>query len=350
MTSGGKPLTDPPKNLKEAIDWVLCMSGNYGEGKKAIQKLAKEVLILLNTATVGEHPVGNVHGVSVATLLCGDANGSGYGADNYKPIESLGNGLRALIGWQGGTVGTNGIGKQEYEYSYKDQNTSSSVDNDNAAKIFLALIPLVFFALGFLYWQCQGQWKTSTVGDGPLHEFLVHMGFTAENLNKDIDGSQISGMFAHFDEFKNAEWKPTYPAFLQKVGKEGKMRFMFKPSHVPLYILCLIALTYITKTSNPSLTDKIPQTQNDIIETLNKLSEAMGNLRVSGLEKLSNAYLELNTAITNAIKSTESTSSGAGSIAGSLFGTAAVGGAGAALATNVGGITTTLTNFIPIFK
>ncbi|GIX64977.1 variant erythrocyte surface antigen-1 family protein [Babesia caballi] len=351
--SGQKPLSQPPTNLKEAIDWVLCMSGNYGEGdgegKQAIQKLAKEVMTLLINVTVGEHPVGNVHGQHIGTLLQGDASSSHTG--NFRPIQSLCNGLRELIGYSGGRAGTNGIGKSGgYQSSYSDSSPSTSVNTDDAAKRFFGFIPLTFFALGFLYWQCQGPWKILTLGDGPMEAFLDAMGFTAENLNTDKNGSQIPDMFSLFDEFRNVDRTPTFPAFLQKVEEKGKNKFKFMPSRVPLYTLCLIALTYIAKTSDALSTDKIPQTKGEIIDTLNKLSEAVKSPPFGAMSNLSAYYEKLEVFIIEAIKSTESTSSSGAAAAGGVLGTAAIGGTAAALATNVGGITTTLKNLIPIFK
>ncbi|GIX64965.1 variant erythrocyte surface antigen-1 family protein [Babesia caballi] len=337
MTAGQKSLTQPPTNLKEAIDWVLCMSGNDvvggGEGKQAIQKLAKEVMTLLINVTVGEHPVGNVHGQHIGTLLQGDASSSHTG--NFRPIQSLGNGLRALIGYGSGILNGNGIGaKEKYTSSYSDQNPSTSVDSEEVAKRFLGFIPLIFFALSFLYWQCQGQWKTSTLGDGPLRDFLVKMGFPAEQLNEEKEGSDVSAMFNGLDELKNVNPTPTLPAFLQKVEEKGKNKFKFMPSRVPLYTLCLIALTYIAKTSDALSTDKIPQTKGEIIDTLNKLSEAVKSPPFGAMNNLSAYYEKLEVFIIEAIKSTESTSSSGAAAAGGVLGTAAIGGTAAALATN----------------
>ncbi|GIX64868.1 variant erythrocyte surface antigen-1 family protein [Babesia caballi] len=348
MSEKKKSLTTPPENLKEAVDWVLCMSGNdvvgVSEGKQAIKKLATKVITLitqLKSDSVVGIRFGNVHGVSVGSLLAGDVNGSGYGAGNYKPIESLGNALRGLV------KPPNGIGKQEYEYSYSDQNPSTSVDNDNAAKRFLGFIPLVFFSLGFLFWMCKSGWFKHNFSDGPIKDFLVEMGFTAEQLNEEKKGSDVSGMFSHFYEFRNVDPTPTYPAFLQEVEKEGKKKFKSTPSHVPLYAICLIALTYM-KNKSTLTTDRIPQTKKEIIDMLSELREAVKSLDGSNLTKFSNAYLKLNTAITDAMKSTESTSSPAGPIAGTLSTLGLGGGAAAAYFLDLGGAKTLVNGLLRI--
>ncbi|GIX64159.1 variant erythrocyte surface antigen-1 family protein [Babesia caballi] len=350
MSAAPKKLTEPPTNLKEAIDWVLCMSGNDGRrgGREAIKMLAEKVIGLVGPLNHGGRNYGHVHGQHIGTLLGGDFSGSGYGAGNYKPIESLGNGLRVLIGWQGGTVGQNGVGKPGgYQSSYSDENPSQTVKDEKAAKTFLGSIPLIFFALGFLYWQCKGGWAGKDLSDGPMKAFLDALGFPAEQLNKDTDGSQISAMFAHFDEFRNVDPTPTFPAFLKKVDKESKKIFQATPSHVPLYAICLIALRYM-KNKSTLTTDRIPQTKKEIIDMLSELREAVKSLDGSNLTKFSNAYLELNTAITDAMKSTESTSPPAGPIAGTLSTLGLGGGAAAAYLFNLGGAKTLIALHLPL--
>ncbi|GIX64714.1 variant erythrocyte surface antigen-1 family protein [Babesia caballi] len=353
MTSGGKPLTVPPGNLKEAIDWVLCMSGTdvaggSGKGKQAIKKLAEKVISLLTTTVVSGGRYGYVHGVSVGSLLGGDFSGSGH-SGNCRPIESLCNGLRELIGYGSGILNGNGIVSQSYQSSYSDQPPSSSVDSEEVAKFFLGFIPLTFFALGFLYWQCKGGWAGKDLSDGPMKAFLVEMGFTAEQLNEEKKGSDVSGMFSGFDEFRRVDpISPTFPAFLQKVEEEGKKKFKSTPSHVPIYTHCLIALTYISKTSDALSTDKIPQAKEEITNMLSELSEAVKSLGISGLEKLSKAYTNLNTAITDAMKSTESTSSVGGAAAGTLSTLGLGGGAAAAYLFNLGGVKTLVNGLLKI--
>ncbi|GIX61952.1 variant erythrocyte surface antigen-1 family protein [Babesia caballi] len=347
--SSGKSLTKPPTNLKEAIDWVLCLSGNYvvggsGKSKQAIQNLAANIITVLNN-----NKVASVSGSTAVSLLAGDIAGSGR-STNYKPIESLGNALRGVIGCSSGEVNGGGIGKPGgYQSSYSDQNPSTSVGSEEVAKMLLSSIPLIFFGLSFLYWQCKGDWFKHNFSDGPMKAFLVNMGFTAEQLNEEKKGSDVSGMFSGFDEFRRVDpIPPTFPAFLQKVEEEGKKKFKSTPSHVPLYTLCLIALTYIAKTSDALSTDKIPQTKKEITNMLSELNAAVKSVGVSGLEKLSHAYSELNTAITDAIKSTESTSSPAGAVAGTLTTFGLGGGAAAAYLFNLGGAKTLVNGLLKI--
>ncbi|GIX61592.1 variant erythrocyte surface antigen-1 family protein [Babesia caballi] len=341
-----KKLTQPPENLKEAIDWVLWMSGNVvvggSEGTQAIQKLALKIINVLNN-----NKVTSVNGSTAISLLAGDIAG-GSRSTNYKPIESLGNGVRELIGCSSGEVNGGGIGKPGgYQSSYSDQNPSTSVYNDDAAKRFLAFIPLIFFALGFLYWQCQGGWAGKDLSHGPMKDLLVEMGFPAEQLNEEKKGSDVSGMFNGLDELKNVNPTPTFPAFLHKVEEKGKKHFVSSPINVPLYTLCLIALTYM-KNKSTLTTDKIPQTKEAIIKTLNKLSDAVKSSHVGTLTKLSNAYLELNTAITDAMNSTESTSSSAGPVSAILTTIGLGGGAAAAYILDIGGAKTVVHSLLKI--
>ncbi|GIX61610.1 variant erythrocyte surface antigen-1 family protein [Babesia caballi] len=229
-------LTEAPTNLKEAIDWLLCISGNdvagdSGDGKKAIQKLATKVITLVMSIQVSGISFGNVHGQHIGTLLKDDVS-SGNG--NYRPIESLGNGLRVLIGYGSGILNGKGIGaKERYSTSYSDSSPPTSVNTDDAAKRFLGFIPLIFFALGFLFWQCKGGWKNLTLGRGLLKAYMGALGFTG-HIDASKQATDVDNWFALFDEFKNVESIPTtFPEYLSEVEKKTKQTIS-NPNHVPL--------------------------------------------------------------------------------------------------------------------
>ncbi|GIX61278.1 variant erythrocyte surface antigen-1 family protein [Babesia caballi] len=173
--SAGKSLTEPPQNLKEAVDWVLCMSGNDGEGdynkgQEAIKKLATQVKTLLSGVSVPGVTVG------LEQLFQGDTIGS-FGSN--ASIASLASGLNALIDQ------TNGMGNR-YAYTYKKDDSSQTVNDEKSAKMFLGMIPLLFFGLGFLFYMCRrdgGKWSVTKLSAGPFRVFLDAVGFNIDQLN-----------------------------------------------------------------------------------------------------------------------------------------------------------------------
>ncbi|GIX61458.1 variant erythrocyte surface antigen-1 family protein [Babesia caballi] len=354
MTTGKKKLTEPPQNLKEAIDWVLCMSGNYGEGggegKKAIQKLATKVITLVMTIKATGISFGTVHGVSVATLLGGDVNGSVH---SKRPITSLANGLRGFIAY------SNGIGKQSYDYSYSDKNPSQKLqDNEDAAKFFMGSIPLLFFGLSFFYWMCRedgGKWYKENFASGsPLTQFLEALGFSGQ-LNDQKMGSNVSSMFSGFDEFKIYDgYSKTYPDFLRKVGHNAFKQFQSKPNDYPLYTLYYFSYHYLQYQHSKAIVKTVngsPNNEEEVLATLIWLGEAMATLNVQGLEGLlSLAYENLRSEITNALPYIDISQhySAAAPVAGTLTTLGLGGGAAAAYLFNLGGAKTLVNGLLRI--
>ncbi|GIX62555.1 variant erythrocyte surface antigen-1 family protein [Babesia caballi] len=354
MASPQKSLTEPPQNLKEAIDWVLCMSENYGEGggefKKAIQNLAAQIIKLVVTINVTGISYGTVHGVSAGSLLAGDVNGSGY---SNKPITSLANGLRGFIAY------SNGIGTQSYAYSYSDKNPSQKLqDNEDAAKFFMGSIPLLFFGLSFFYWMCRedgGKWYKENFASGsPLTQFLGALGFSGQ-LNDQKMGSNVSIMFSGFDDFKiyDASSK-TYPEFLSKVGHNAFKQFQSKPNAYPLYTLYYFSYHYLQYQHSKSIlktVNGIPNNEEEVLATLKGLGEAMATLNVQGLEGLlSLAYENLSSEITKALPYIDISQhySAAASVAGTLSTLGLGGGAAAAYLLNLGGAKTLINGLLRI--
>ncbi|GIX63768.1 variant erythrocyte surface antigen-1 family protein [Babesia caballi] len=209
MTTG-KSLTDAPTNLKEAIGWVLCMSGNdvpshYTSGQEAIKMLAEKITSLLANV--------RVQGVAVSTLIQGDAKGHGS-LGSHAPINSLAEGLKHLV------ESPNGMGKN-YKFAYYYHDLSNAVD-DQIVNIFLGIIPLLFFGLGFLFWKCQGGWKTLALGSGPLKSFMDAVGFTG-HIDTSKPASKAYNWFTLFDEFGRVDsTSKRFPEYLSEVEKKTK--------------------------------------------------------------------------------------------------------------------------------
>ncbi|KAK1935547.1 variant erythrocyte surface antigen-1 family protein [Babesia divergens] len=67
-----------------------------------------------------------------------------------------------------------------------------------AAKIFLGFIPCLYYALDYLYKQCNGKggWSSHKIinKDSSLHRFLRGMGYLKKDLKDDLQASQIPGL------------------------------------------------------------------------------------------------------------------------------------------------------------
>ncbi|GIX65582.1 variant erythrocyte surface antigen-1 family protein [Babesia caballi] len=348
-------LTEPPSSGKEAIDWILCMAGSYrqgGDGQKSIQNLAQELIKLLKANSSNGRHFGMVNGVDIATLLKGEYPGTGSYANDYKPIETLADGLLTLTGYSSGTITnqSNGIVKKDYESSYNSNFNAQRLQNsEDAAEIFLSFIPLLFFGLSFLYWKCKnGGWGSQKLGSGSggLQKFLTDMGFSIDNLNESKNGSQVVGLFNVFHEFKNVRSKPTtYSGFLKNVKEVAESQFRTHTSNVPLYTLCLISFEYLA-TSTSLSTKELPVTQDAITTTLKELSVAVKSIQVYGLDELSSAYTKLSNEISKNLDApaTSEQSSVAGPIGGTVV-TAGLLGGGSAVYFNVGNVGTLFKGF-----
>ncbi|GIX62393.1 variant erythrocyte surface antigen-1 family protein [Babesia caballi] len=373
-SSGTVSAIPVPKNLKEAIDWVLWMPADDlqggEEGKEAIKILATKILTMLLRISL--------NGVQAATLLQGDIGEYGSNFQNYQPIVSLRKGVKDFIGYSNGVLNGNGIGARGVYLPAYSANSpfvqSLKANEEKIAKVFIGFIPLLFFGLTFLYWQCSndGEWSKGTLSNGPLRQFLAEMGFT-QGLNEFKSCAQITDMFSTFNEFKSAgSSNIDYFAFLKKVESATKSMLNTQPTSVPLGALYYFVFEYLkTKISNSSLrtVNVTPKSVEDVNKTLKGLSSAVKSLIPQDSEKLSNAYQKLLDQIRSALEqpqqetpaaeavgaaantaaashagsagehpaSSQVQSSSGGAAAGSIFGVGAV-GAGAAYSLDLFGL------------
>ncbi|GIX62458.1 uncharacterized protein BcabD6B2_18930 [Babesia caballi] len=234
-------------DLKEAIDWVLRVSGrdNGRNDNNAISELAKELIKLLDkdAAEVARgvlEVMGGVIDGFVTKLNNADGNhkpGQGtfrvlkaylrtfkgnlenvrdYGSsvsqedrDKLKQyltsepsgaIGKLADGLKTFIGYQDGQVGSSGIGKTgSYRSKYdKDQTKwpSKPDEQKTCALIFLGIAPMLLYGLTYLYWWCSKgernkRWSEAnlTSDTSTLSKFMKAIGFE----NKYLKDSQNTG-------------------------------------------------------------------------------------------------------------------------------------------------------------
>ncbi|GIX65984.1 variant erythrocyte surface antigen-1 family protein [Babesia caballi] len=271
----------PPKNLKEAIDWVLRVIGkdSGNNGNEAIKGLAEELKKLFDK-DAGEVARGvlTVMGKSITDLAdkLGEVEEdvsnsfvnkrkifavleaylqyyrgtfenvrdygsrvSGQDRDKLKGwltgessglISKLAEGLKTFIGWQNGSVGNDGIGKQgSYQSSYKPDQVKwpaeSESDQRTCALIFLGIAPMLFYGLTYLYWWCEGQdgWsgQNFTNGFSTLSKFMTTIGFENKYLNnRQNTGQNIAQILKQAlpELTKNAN--EHYPEYLRKLLKE----------------------------------------------------------------------------------------------------------------------------------
>ncbi|GIX66045.1 variant erythrocyte surface antigen-1 family protein [Babesia caballi] len=270
---------DCPANLKEAIDWILRVTGKDGRGvDDGTQQLATAVTQLpdFNSAIkAAEAKLKKSEGGDVSQAL-----------KQFNEPGSLGNiiiylayGLKNFIGYadSSGTIQENkGIGqrpkdqsrrqdandgkpyesrevfmnaKQEkqanvgYYLSYNPSQASwgrswdaNSPQAVKCAMIFIGTIPLIFCKLSYLYWRCDsngGGWNGQSLTSGHLGNFIYALDYHFFNLNK-MKGSQIvsSALNKNFTDFSEGMSKAQAAASARS-GKEKQAKEAIYPNAQP---------------------------------------------------------------------------------------------------------------------
>ncbi|GIX62506.1 variant erythrocyte surface antigen-1 family protein [Babesia caballi] len=238
-------LSDCPSNLKEAIDWILRVTGKDGQsgvGGGNETKLAEAVVGLRDFKTaIGkaiEDVKNNADGLNVTNVpeaLKKLNNQNGLGSI----IGELSDGLGSFIGYESnGTINGKGIGNSKnYTASAaykKDSADWSKVedtkDKEKCAKIFLGTIPLIMSGLSYMYWRCsaQGKWNTlkldgSDVGKRGVDKvdfqwFMMNQGFHHIYLDGNKNGSEIVGTpFQKLKDFSTVKNKSSYYEFFAEL-------------------------------------------------------------------------------------------------------------------------------------
>ncbi|GIX63661.1 variant erythrocyte surface antigen-1 family protein [Babesia caballi] len=117
-------------------------------------------------------------------------------------IGTLAEGLKQLIGYQSGQVGSSGIGKNgSYKSKYHNDTarwSQSPDDKRTCALIFLGIGPMLFYGLTYLYWWCEGNegWSKEqlTGSSTTLSKYMTAIGFQSTVLNSSKSkGSEVAG-------------------------------------------------------------------------------------------------------------------------------------------------------------
>ncbi|GIX63433.1 variant erythrocyte surface antigen-1 family protein [Babesia caballi] len=260
-----------PKNLKDAIDWLLRVSGKDGQGcgEGGINGLAGEINTLLKSIKIGE-----------STEMI----------NNHMPslISTLANGLKAFVGYNAESQPTGkGIASIKYKSSYSASETwesVSSVNQQSCAKILLGCAPLFYYGMTHLYWRslnvvgCKGDWELMYFNGKSLLEsntlnalngFMATVGYSDPNQLSSMEGEKVMSKMGEMFIELNITYQPrspksSYPEYLGQLQQNCQTRFTATPEKCPLYFLHTAAMAYWKSVSAKST---------GIAEVIQKLGE-----------------------------------------------------------------------------
>ncbi|GIX61140.1 variant erythrocyte surface antigen-1 family protein [Babesia caballi] len=289
MSAEKKSLTDPPKDLKEAIDWVIRINDHAQELGKALQELLKHdggdvaVKVLDKYRLVSERviqglmsnkPSEPAHGFAVPHAILNKLSlglepfVAGSQANSPNVVENVGkwvssvndNTLQKLI-----TDFADGLKKfvEKDSVILQDSNTSaynsapswdSLTPNDktDCASILLGIIPVLYIGLTYLYWQCEDKngWAQESLNgsgndQGGLKQYMEAFGYT-ENLNGKKGQNIVTLMNSMFSsELTQGKASKAYPEFLKALQDEA-LKPSFPNTTSPLTSLYALSYYYIT--------------------------------------------------------------------------------------------------------
>ncbi|GIX65459.1 variant erythrocyte surface antigen-1 family protein [Babesia caballi] len=296
-----------PSKLKEAIDWILRVTGKDGGGiQNGTKQLATAVNNLISKAGIERlKPQITINQGLINSLATGLATFIGYKDPDRS--NSIGNGGIA-VGQYGGTGKPWNPGEASgrgYRLTY--HRTSATWDNsfqggDNsttAAKIFLGCVPMIFSALSYLYWRCDdskgnGEWSgfglTGSGSASHLKDFMVGLGYSSNELNGSKLGSQIaSSAFSGLVEFKTAAsslstTNSPYVSFAAELHKKVRETSGSFSTTCPLSALYHGASCYF-RCEQTKVADKASRGPKTIREMLYFLAALHFSPQYDGLEK-----------------------------------------------------------------
>ncbi|GIX62727.1 variant erythrocyte surface antigen-1 family protein [Babesia caballi] len=213
---------DCPSNLKEAIDWILRVTGkDTANGESKAPYLEKAVEKLLDGVQSSSPELGSKLDAIKVALKTQSNNGI---------IDALDNGLAKF---KEGIHQT----KRPQNNVYKELNSHPNLTSEvpKAGEIFLGCVPLCFYGLSYLYWRCdKGGWSdlnfsgngsqsSAYVNKSDLKDFMISVGFGSKVLNDRKQGSQIfQDATQKFQDFQQGMSKAKGVA-TERAGKESKV-------------------------------------------------------------------------------------------------------------------------------
>ncbi|GIX64930.1 variant erythrocyte surface antigen-1 family protein [Babesia caballi] len=286
---------DCPSNLKEAIDWILRVTGKDGGGggddanklaeaiikvpefKEAIKATIKDVTNKVEGArkSLDAEPLNKSQHEQRVNELGGllkayenlqqwlELEKIDHGKEKMKGlIKKLATGLQELkkgvTGVRNWSAYNTRNGWENVESSPFTVNGKSIQGSDLCAMIFLGCIPLYYHGFTYLYWQCRsngGEWAGQTFkGDHnkgyALHYFMTAMGFSYWELsgNQSQTGQSITVSSVPFDELSISPTvaSTSYSGFLKSLHKklwDIRTPYTQLENH-PIAVLFLAATAY----------------------------------------------------------------------------------------------------------
>ncbi|GIX63604.1 variant erythrocyte surface antigen-1 family protein [Babesia caballi] len=266
----GKPLTTPPTNLKEAIDWVLRVSGGDG--------MRNDTDLLATALTASIYKTSNKQSNDVDKILT-EMKKDEHNGNPTGPMKQLSDALAEFIGYkyeQSGNphkwkISGNGVVKDgtyasrgkytTYTSAYQGSwftdvfsNDSNYVKRNDCARILFTAIEIIFEGLTELFFNCKSEWDGQSLngtGGSNLKQFMTTKGFSDTQLNTSITGDKIATQaLKGFNEF-DAAYNPL-PTSLDAFRYHVEQNAISKPSEYPLSMLYIIATYVYVQSSNPA--------------------------------------------------------------------------------------------------
>ncbi|GIX64158.1 variant erythrocyte surface antigen-1 family protein [Babesia caballi] len=275
MTASEKLLTQPPRDLKEAIDWVLRVSGGDFHAGHDVDRLATAVTASLKKTLHGEND--NVK--KIMAEITKDVNTNPTG-----PIKQLADGLKAFIGYNyentqpqqrkitGEGIVTMGSYTSPGQYSTytsaykgswfadvrKGSHEQLTDEEITCARIFFAAIQFIYEGLTELYLKCKTEWAGHQLSgnSNALNQFMAQNGFSGTQLNRSMKGDEITSQaFRALNEFSKAYNAAGHNPSLDAFRSQLEQNASTSPSTFPLsalYILATYAYVQSTSPATPS--------------------------------------------------------------------------------------------------
>ncbi|GIX63313.1 variant erythrocyte surface antigen-1 family protein [Babesia caballi] len=328
-------LTDPPTNLREAIDW-LALVGGYGKNGSgmgiyielgdALQKLQDFKDSTTKTFGKSYHPSSFIKNLV-------DKLGKGF-------LGYEAQGVYAFSG-KGIVYGDPAM----YKSTYYGASWEQSSVNDYA-KIFLFLAVLIYYLITFLYWMCKSsdKWADKMVSDGgPLSKFFEAMGYRPQDEFK--NGKSAKDVITALDGNAGSQGSDAFPELQAACGSGNSASSSYSNFLTTLEangsgdaLLC--PLTACKRFSYAYLQSRYSGT--DITAAIDTVKGTLVNLSASGHGSNTNDFSPLTNRIKtllNKIQSFDPNSvpSPVAPLAGAVTTLTAAGGAGAAYGLNLFG-------------
>ncbi|GIX61086.1 variant erythrocyte surface antigen-1 family protein [Babesia caballi] len=263
--AAGKSLTEPPKNLKEAIDWVLRVSGGDQGSVPYPMNFVKTLHLILNTIP---HTEDDFRSKALKEIKI-DENAFQKGF-----IYRLAEGLQKFIGYgsdvsdshkwkiMGSGIVQKGVLSSAYTTAYRGSWSTEvySYDFNNskrkrAVQCFFAAIQLIYEGLTELFFNCKTEWASQSLNNNgnALHKFMTTNGFSGTQLNTNMDGNKITSQALHgLSEFSTAYDAAGENASLDAFRSQLEQNAWSNPSTSSLSALYIIATYVYVQSASPA--------------------------------------------------------------------------------------------------